>query len=302
MMLMRVRRLARESFHAFSADRCTVMAAALAYYGLFAMPGLLLIAVYVAEPMYGSHAAAGRVQTQFAKLLGAKTASAIKSMIAGATTGTRSGTAASVAAFGGLTFSALAAVYELQVALNQAWDVEVEHLASRRFILKRIMSLVVMAGAVVLLLFSLLAVPAVSVFTQGLSVTGKDLLYTAEIFIFWAILTALLAVMMKVLPDAEIGWRDVWFGAALTAALILFGRVVIGTYLASAGFNNAYGVAGSIAALLLWAYYSAAILLLGVEFTRVWAREHGRRIQPEKGAVRIAITERRFSPRHESRG
>jgi membrane protein len=164
------------------------------------------------------------------------------------------------------------------------------------------MSLVVIAGAVMLLLFSLLAVPAVSVFTRELSVTGKDLLYTAEIFIFWAILTALLAAMMKVLPDAEIGWRDVWFGAALTAPLILFSRVIIGTYLAQAGFNNVYGVAGSIAALLLWAYYSAAILLLGVEFRRVWAREHGRRIQPEKGAVRIAITARRIPARHESRG
>jgi membrane protein len=252
--------------------------------------------------MYGNHAAAGRVQTQFTKLLGVKTASAIKSMIAGATRGTRNGTAASVAAFGGLTFSALAAVYELQIALNQAWDVEVEHLGPRRFILKRMMSLVVMAGAVVLLLFSLLAVPAVSVLTRGLSATGKDLLYSAEIVIFWAILTALLAVIMKVLPDAEIGWRDVWFGAALTAALILFGRVVMGTYLASFGFNNAYGVAGSIAALLLWAYYSAAILLLGVEFTRVWARQHGRRIQPEKGAVRVAITHRRILARHDSRG
>ncbi|MBV8771723.1 MAG: YihY/virulence factor BrkB family protein [Deltaproteobacteria bacterium] len=299
---MRVRRLARESFHDFLEDRCTVMAAALSYYSLFAMPGLLLVAVYVAESMYGNHAAAGRVQTQFARLLGAKTGSAIKSMIAGATTGTRIGTAASVAAFGGLTFSALAAVYELQIALNQAWDVEVEHLGSRRFILKRIMSLVVMAGAVVLLLCSLLAVPAVSVLTRGLSGTAKDLLYIAEIVIFWAILTALLAVIMKVLPDAEIGWRDVWFGAAVTAALILFGRVVMGTYLASFGFNNAYGVAGSIAALLLWAYYSAAILLLGVEFTRVWAREHGRRIQPEEGAVRVAITQRRILAPQDSRG
>ena len=107
--------------------------------------------------------------------------------------------------------------------------------------------------------------------------------------------------MMKILPDAAIEWRDVWLGAAVTSALMLLGRFLITLYLTHANFSNAYGALGSIAALLLWAYYCSAILMLGVEFTRVWAREHGRQIQPERGAVRIAVVER-IAGRHDSNG
>jgi Virulence factor BrkB len=107
--------------------------------------------------------------------------------------------------------------------------------------------------------------------------------------------------MMKVLPDAEIQWRDVWLGAASTSALTILGRFLITTYLTHANFSSAYGAVGSIAALLIWVYYCGVILLLGVEFTRVWASEHGRQIQPEKGAVRIAIIER-IAGRHDSGG
>jgi len=283
-------RLAVETVQEFLEDRCSVMAAALAYYALFAMPALLFAAVYAAGAFYGRQAAEGRLQTQSAALLGASAASAIHTLIAGTANGARSGALAGLTAFGGLTYSALAAAYELQQSLNQAWDVRVDASRSRSFALKRIFTVFLILSAMILLIASLAALPALSAFKRGHSGLGNDILYSLEIAVSWSLGTLLLAVMMKILPDAEIEWRDVWLGAAVTSALMVLGRFLITLYLAHANFSNAYGALGSIAALLLWAYYCSAILMLGVEFTRVWAREHGRQIQPERGAVRIILS------------
>ena len=277
------------------------MAAALAYYALFAMPALLFAAPYVAGSLYGRTAAEGGLKTQLAKLLGASAASAIQTMITGTEMALRSDTLAGLTAFGGLTYSALAAAYELQQSLNQAWDVRVDEDGSRSFVLKRIYSVFLITAAMILLMASLAAVPPLSAFKSEHSTVRNDVLYSIEIATCWSIFTLLLATMMKVLPDAEIEWWDVWLGAAVTSALMVLGRFLIATYLNRANFSGAYGAVGSIAALLLWAYYCSAILMLGVEFTRVWAREHGRQIQPEKGAVRIAVIER-IAGRHDSNG
>lgn len=297
----RIWHLAARTVQEFVQNRCSVMAAALAYYALFAMPALLFAAVYVAGVLYGRQAAEGRLQTQLAKLLGASAASAIQTIIAGTVNGARSNTLANLTAFGGLTYSALAAAYELQQSLNRAWDVRVDESGSRSFVVKRVCSVFLIIAAGILLFASLAAVPALSAFKHELSGIGNDVLYSIETVVSWSIFTLLLAIMMKVLPDAEIEWRDVWLGAAVTSALIVLGRFLITTYLTHANFSSAYGAVGSIGALLIWVYYCGAILLLGVEFTRVWASEHGRQIQPEKGAVRIAIIER-IAGRHDSGG
>jgi membrane protein len=297
--LRRIWRLAARTLQEFVQNRCSVMAAALAYYALFAMPALLFAAVYVAGVLYGRSAAESRLQTQLAKLLGASAASAIQTMIAGTVNGARSDMLASLTAFGGLTYSALAAAYELQQSLNRAWDVRVDESGSCSFVAKRVCSVFLIIAAAILLFASLAAVPALSAFKHQLSGIGNDVLYSIETVVSWSIFTFLMAIMMKVLPDAELEWRDVWLGAAFTSVLIVLGRFLISTYLAHANFSSAYGAVGSIAALLIWVYYCGAILLLGVEFTRVWASEHGRQIQPEKGAVKIAIIER-IAGRHDS--
>jgi membrane protein len=84
-------------------------------------------------------------------------------------------------------------------------------------------------------------------------------------------------MMFKWLPDTHVAWRDVWFGAALTAVLFNVGRVLIGLYIGKQGLESVYGAAASIVVLLLWVYYSAQILLLGAEFTHVYAQHHGSR-------------------------
>jgi membrane protein len=100
-----------------------------------------------------------------------------------------------------------------------------------------------------------------------------------------AIVTALFALIFKVIPDAKIQWRDVWLGAAVTAALFTIGKLLLGLYLGKAAVGSSYGAAGSIIALVVWVYYAAQILLIGAEFTQVQARRRGRSIEPSENAV-----------------
>jgi membrane protein len=88
--------------------------------------------------------------------------------------------------------------------------------------------------------------------------------------------TALFALLYRVLPDVHLGWRDVTMGAFVTAVLFTFGQQVIGLYLGQSSMASSYGAAGSVMILLLWVYYSCQILLLGAEFTRVYAEHRGR--------------------------
>ncbi len=108
--------------------------------------------------------------------------------------------------------------------------------------------------------------------------------------VYWifdlAVVMLLFAIIFKYLPDAEIHWRDVWIGAAITAILFAIGKWALGLYLGSGSAASAYGAASSLITLLLWVYYSAQILLFGAEFTQVYASEAGRGVKPDKYAVR----------------
>jgi membrane protein len=103
-----------------------------------------------------------------------------------------------------------------------------------------------------------------------------------------AIFVLLFASVLRFLPDAQTAWRDVWFGAVVTAVMFATGKHLIGLYLARKGLGTAYGAAGSLIVVLVWVYYSSLILLLGAEITQAWAQEHQRRVQPEAHAVRKA--------------
>jgi membrane protein len=107
----------------------------------------------------------------------------------------------------------------------------------------------------------------------------------------FAVVTLLLAMIFKVLPDAQIRWRDVWIGAVITALLFGFGKWALGLYLGSGSAASAYGAASSLITLLLWVYYSAQILLFGAEFTQVYADYFGGHVEPDTHAVRVVQKE-----------
>jgi membrane protein len=115
---------------------------------------------------------------------------------------------------------------------------------------------------------------------------GGELLWQCVNFgIALAVTTVLFALIFKVVPDAKIGWRDVWVGGFLTAVLFTIGKLLLGLYIGKSSVTSSFGVAGSLVALVLWVYYSSQILFLGAEFTQVYARRFGGRIRPSEHAV-----------------
>ena len=106
------------------------------------------------------------------------------------------------------------------------------------------------------------------------------------------ILTLLFALMYKYVPDVEISWGDVWFGAAITSLLFTIGKFALGLYLGNSGFASTYGAAGSVIILLAWVYYFAQILFFGAEFTQVYARRYGSRIVPSDHAIPLTLEAR----------
>jgi membrane protein len=121
---------------------------------------------------------------------------------------------------------------------------------------------------------------------------GAGLWQAINFVVSLAIITVLFALIFKVVPDVEIAWSDVWVGAAVTAFLFVIGKLAIGIYLGHSSVASPFGAAGSLLVIVVWAYYSAQILLLGAEFTHAYALGVGSRVQPSKNAVPVTDAER----------
>jgi membrane protein len=145
-----------------------------------------------------------------------------------------------------------------------------------------------------LMMVSLLASAALSILDDYVvGLPGGEMLWRlVTIGVSLAVFTVLFAMIFKYLPDVRIGWRDVWAGAFLTAALFSLGKTAIGLYLSRSTVASVYGAAGSLVLLLLWVYYSSQIVFTGAEFTQVWARAHDRRIRPDAHAVPVTEEQR----------
>ena len=283
-MAARIRDVFTKTLQDFSSDDCSTMAAALAYYTIFSLPSLLLIVIYIAGLVYGKEAIAGQIQTKLSGTMGPEVAGEVQTMVRNVAQSHTGGIVATALGIVGLIFSATSVFMQLQRSLNRAWKVKAESSGIRGFAVKRITSGLLIVGAGVIALVSLAAGSAVSAFSGMLPFAGAA--YAGEVVLSLIIFVALFAMILKVLPDVEIGWRDVWAGAVFIAVLFVVGKFLIGLYVAHSGTASAYGAAGSLALLLLWTYYSALVFLLGVEFTQAWVRQH-RQIQPKHGAVAI---------------
>jgi membrane protein len=101
-----------------------------------------------------------------------------------------------------------------------------------------------------------------------------------NVLVSFGVVTLLFGLIYRILPDVNLGWRDVWLGAVVTAGLFTVGKSLIGLYLGTSAVGSSYGAAGSVLVLLIWVYYSAQIVLLGAEFTRAWVEWHGAHPHP----------------------
>lgn len=280
--------ITKKTWSAFSEDDCPRMAAALAYYTAFSLPSVLLIVLFVAGSVLGRAATEGRIQQQIASVAGPDVGAMVQTMIRSAARSTTGGHIATILGIAGLIYAATNVFFELQTAINRAWEVKPDDSGLKSLVLKRITSFLLIVLVAALVLVSLGAVTAATGLAgvAGISFPGW-LMYLLDIAGSWLVFALLFGVIFKVLPDVSLKWQDVKLGAMVTATLFIIGKFLIGLYLSHSTQASAYGAAGALALLLLWAYYSAMIFLFGVELTQVRFHSQARladRESPRKAA------------------
>jgi membrane protein len=286
--------LAKKTWQEFSQDDCFRMAAALSYYTIFSLPPLLVVIVSIAGLVVNDPGrVTAEIETEIESVIGAGGATQVREMIEAASLPGR-GVWGTVVGLALLLFGATGVLVQLQAALNEAWDVKPDPQQGgiKNFVLKRLLSL----GMLLCLAFLMLVSLVLSTMINGLEhqieawlsdAVSAGVLQAINAGVALIVFTLLFAAMFKFLPDARVALRHVWIGALTTGVLFVAGKFALGFYFAHSDVTSTYGSAGSLVLILLWVYYSGLILLLGAEFTQVWARRHGDRIEPEKGAVRV---------------
>jgi membrane protein len=288
------------TFQEFSKDECPRKAAALSYYTIFSLPPLLVLIIISAGMVLSPDEVAGWIQGQVGNLIGADAATQIQTMVERAQAKVEGGFSLSlILGVAGLLFGATGTFAELQLSLNQVWEVQPDPTKDgiKNFIVKRVFSLGMILGIAFLLLVFLVIssmVAAVSKQFGGWLPGGVStaVLWVVNVGVSLLVITFLFAAIFKVMPDAKAAWRDVAVGAFATALLFVLGKFLIGLYIARSNPGEVYGAAAALALILVWVYYSSMILFLGAEFTQVWAQRHGKGIQPETGAMRVIKQEK----------
>ena len=289
-------RMFRTALKAWYTDNAARLGASIAYYTLFSLGPVLLVAIGIAGTVFRPEDVQGRVQGQLTELLGAEGARAVQAMLEGAQNH-KAGVLATI--IGGVTFllAATGAFMELQNAFNQIWRVKPkEGFGVAGFIKQRLVSFGLVVAIGFLLLVALVVSAALSAVADWVSARAPGLPFVWAAFdmiLSLGVITVLFAILYRVLPDVKLRWSDVWTGAAATALLFTIGKFLIGLYLGQSGTASSYGAAGSVVIVLLWVYYTSQVVLLGAEFTRVYTRRERSKPQPADWAERCALPGRK---------
>ena len=283
----------KRTYQDWKEDHASRLAASLAYYTIFSLAPLLVIAIAVAGFIWEAEAVEAQVMAQIQGLVGVEGANFVADLIESASNPAE-GSIATIIGIVTLLFGALGVFNELQNALNVIWEVKEEKTegflqAVKEAIFDRFLSFSMVLGIGFLLLVSL-------VITAGLSATQEFagntfpipefFLQLINLILSIGVITLLFALIYKYLPDTEIPWRYVWLGAFVTSILFSLGKLAIGLYLGNSAIASSFGAAGSLVLLLVWIYYSAQILFFGAEFTQAYANKYGQKIPPKPGVTK----------------
>jgi membrane protein len=268
--------IVKEAASNWSSHRDSRQGAALAYYSVFSLGPIIVIAIAVAGFFFGREAVSGQVASSITGMLGDTGAKAVQAMLADAGR-PREGLLATLLGLGTLLFAAIGVVVQLKDALNTVWEVgDIPGHGIWHFLRSYVVSLAAVLALGFLLLVSLIV-------TAGLAAFGKYaaphiqewLLHIISLLVSISVISLLFAMMFKWLPDADVDWYDVWLGAIVTAILFEIGKSAIGFYIGKQGLDSTYGAAASIIVVLIWVYYSSQIILMGAEVTHSFAKHRG---------------------------
>jgi len=280
-MLKRTREAINAFFVEFSALKVTKLAAALAYYTIFSFPPIMLIVMRLSDIFYGHEAVEGKVYHELSGLIGKDGALQIQETIRNATYSS-GGYIATIFGIVTLVIGATGIFTEMQDSINTIWHLKAKPKKGKgflRMLINRLLSFSMVAVLGFLLLVSLVINSLMDVFLDHLSKHFPQVetivVYIINLVISFFIISFLLAIIFKVLPDAKIKWRHIRPGVFVTALLFMIGKFLIGFYLGNSRVTNTYGAAGSVIIMIVWVYYSAIILFIGAIFTRLYAMNKG---------------------------
>jgi len=268
--------------------------AVIAYYAIFALPGLLVLIISISGYFFGNEIVSGHVENQVSNALGESAASQVQSILEMAMKSKDSFWATII---GGITLvvGATGVFVQLQKSLNNIWGVEAKVSKSDiwEFFKTRIFSFGLIISIAFLLLMFLVLSSLVNAFTLWITqYLSQSMMVAFKVFDFLlslVVITVLFALMLKILPDARIKQKSVWIGAFITALLFVIGKSALGLYFGKAEPASGYGPAGSIILILLWTSYSSMIVFLGAEFTKVYSDYHFGKTAPSEIAVKVAV-------------
>lgn len=281
----------KETVNTFMDNKGLKLSASLAYYTLFSMAPLLLLVISLAGAFFGREAIEGSVFGELNGLIGNEAAAQIQQIIKNMELSS-STTLSLVIGAVSLIIGATTVFGDIQDSVNKIWSVKAKpEKGWLKLVKDRLLSGSIIIGLGFLLIVALVVNGAVSAFDYLLKGWLPDfsviLLTALTALVNFLVLALLFGVIYKVLPDAKIKWRDVRAGALFTAALFMLGRYVIGIYIDKADVGSPYGAAGSLIIILIWVYYSAAILYISTSFTKVYAAAKGENIRPSDHAVYV---------------
>ena len=285
MNLRKVGRLLQGTFKEWQEDKASRIAAALAYYTVFSISPLLVIAIAIVGAFFGQETAQEEITARLTQLAGEDIVKPVLLALNNISQPKIRGVASWIS-IGVLIIGASGIFAQLQDALNTVWKVKPQPgQGIWVFVRKRISSFLMVLAIGFLFILSLIISAAVSALSRYRVdfLPGSVVLWKNVDFIFsLGLMTFLFCLMFKYVPDAKIAWKDVIVGSVMTALLFMFGKFLLGLYISRGGVGSAYGAAGSLIVLLAWVYYSAQIILLGAEFTQVYTIMYGSKIRPRR--------------------
>ena len=274
--------LLKETWAEFQRHKAQWLAAAISYFTMFAIAPLIIVIVEIAGLFLGQHRAAlDDIMRYLQHTAGKSAASGVRAMVDATFSQRRAGLVAQVIGWCVFVLGAIGLFSSLQEALNTVWDVEPEKKTLLAQVRDRATSFGVVLGIAFVLLVSLglnavLTLAAAAM--EHVFPFFPTLIKILDFGISFAVITALFALLFRFLPECRIEWRDVWLGGAATALLFVIGQFLLGWYLGRAGVSTGFGAFGSLVVFLIWVNYSAQIMLLGAEFTHVYAKRYGSRL------------------------
>jgi len=288
-------KIIKQSFADFFSERVMKLSAALSYYTLFSLPGLIIIILWISDIFYGRAAVEGTVYGQIADFVGKDAALQIQQTIRNATF-TSDNKIATIVGLITLIIGATSVFGEIQDSINLIWRLKAKPRKGwLKLLVNRLLSFSIIITLGFLLLVSLVINGILDAFISRLTMAFPEAqviaLYIVNVILSFIITSFLFGLIFKVLPDAKIKWHNVRIGAFTTALLFMLGKFLISYYLGHNRMTSAYGAAGSVIVILLWVYYSAIILYFGAVFTRVYAIHTGSHIYPDDYAVWIKEVE-----------